>query len=104
MKKYKWIERLINKVTNNKTPNNTTFQFYGHEIVLQSSTPDFTRVIVNGQDKGGITKNIMDFSLDFLTKKCTANYMQIPEFLDSVKSGLNNAYQENWFIDCQIFK
>ena len=58
---YKWLSRLVNKITKSEQSLNDYFEFYGHEITLQSGTRDYVAVYIN---EYGI-----DFSFDFWTNE-----------------------------------
>lgn len=65
-KQYRWIDRLIERITKKTQPTNDTFCFYGHLIVLQSGTVDYTNVMVyNTTDP--YTGMLAEFSFDFWT-------------------------------------
>lgn len=102
MKRTKWIEKLIGKITDGDTPNNYQFYCYGKEVIMQSGTEDYTSIDVRGKDERGRMDYIMQFSLDFWTYECVIEYMEYPEYLTAVKSALKNLYARNWtFIDNQ---
>lgn len=102
MKRTKWIEKLVDKITDGDTLNNNQFYCYGKEVIMQSGTEDYTSVNVRGKDERGKMDYIMQFSLDFLTYECVIEYMEYPEYLDAIKSALKNLYSRNWtFIDNQ---
>lgn len=66
-KTYKFIERLIDKVTTSKS-NNTEFVCYGHLVELLSGTEDYVSVtIYNTDDRYG--GEMADFNFDYLTKE-----------------------------------
>ena len=93
MKRTKWIEKLIEKITDGDTPNDYQFYCYGKEVIMQSGTEDYTSVDVRGKDERGRMDYIMQFSLE---------YMEYPEYLDAVKSALKKLYARNWtFTDNQ---
>lgn len=63
-KTYKFINRLINKITLNGQPNNDSFFYYGHWVELQSGTVDYVSVIIyNTSDRYSGT--LMEFQFDF---------------------------------------
>lgn len=102
MKRTKWIEKLIEKITDGDTPNDYQFYCYGKEVIMQSGTEDYTSVDVRGKDERGRMDYIMQFSLDFWTYECVIEYMEYPEYLDAVKSALKKLYARNWtFTDNQ---
>ena len=66
-KTYKFIEKLIDKVTTSKS-NNTEFVCYGHLVELLSGTEDYVSVtIYNTDDRYG--GGMADFDFDYLTKE-----------------------------------
>jgi len=66
-KTYKFIEKLIDKVTTSKR-NNTEFVCYGHLVELLSGTEDYVSVtIYNTDDRYG--GGMADFDFDYLTKE-----------------------------------
>lgn len=66
-KTYKFIEKLIDKVTTSKS-NNTEFVCYGHLVELLSGTEDYVSVtIYNTDDRYG--EGMADFDFDYLTKE-----------------------------------
>lgn len=68
-KSYKWLLRLIDKITNKDCSNNNAFTFYGREVVLQSGTSDYMDVTIHDRD-GQIC-----FSFDFWIKElCLTSY------------------------------
>lgn len=66
MKQQKWIDRLVERITKKSQPTNDTFCFYGHLVIMQSGTPEYTDVMVYGttdQYEGMLA----EFSFDFWT-------------------------------------
>lgn len=91
-KNTKWIERLLDKITDGcKTTNNENFSYYGKEVTLQSGTEAYVSVLVNEKHN-----TIMDFSLDFWTHECVIDWVEYPEYLDAIKSALRKLYYRNW--------
>lgn len=64
-KSYKWLSRLIDKITKSDQPNNDSFVYYGHLVSLQSGTRDFVDVYISDMDY----RNQWHFSFDFWTKE-----------------------------------
>lgn len=67
-KSYKWLARLIDKITKTDCPNNNYFWYYGREINLQSGTRDYVSVTIAEDDRGW-RKNQIEFNFDFWTKE-----------------------------------
>lgn len=62
--------KLINKICNQNTPLNTSFNWYNkYKVTLQSGTNDFVSVYVENPNINHLPKCIASFSIDFLTKK-----------------------------------
>lgn len=66
-KSYKWLKRLVDKITKTDCPNNNYFWYYGHEVSLTSGTRDYVSVLIAEDDRGW-RKNQIDFSFDYWTK------------------------------------
>lgn len=64
-KSYKWVKRLINKITKDDAPLNNHFEYYGYTIMQGSGTRDFTDVTI--LDKKN--HSIAEFDYDFLTEE-----------------------------------
>lgn len=63
-KNYRWMERLIDKITQKDCPNNNYFTYYGHEVVLQSGTRDYMDVTISKDNH-----ELVSFNFDFWTKE-----------------------------------
>lgn len=63
---YKWINRLVEKITKTESPLNNEFDYYGRHIVQLSGTPDYTEVTI--WDDNSRYGDLASFSFDFLTK------------------------------------
>ena len=62
--------KLINKICNQNTPFNTSFNWFNkYKVTLQSGTDDFTSVYVENTEINHLPTCIASFSIDFLTKK-----------------------------------
>lgn len=59
-KSYKWIEKLIDKITKDDFPNNVSFTYYGHDITCSSGTNGYVNVYCG---------KLFDFSFDYWTKR-----------------------------------
>ena len=82
-KNYKWISRLINKITKTDCPNNCDFIYYNHAMHLQSGMRDYVDVSV-------IT--MTNFSFDFLTKELVfESYMDF-DIRDTIICALKHIY------------
>lgn len=67
-KTYKWLARLIDKITKSDCPNNNFFLYYGREVNLQSGTRDYVSVTIS-EDDGGWHRNEISFNFDFYYKE-----------------------------------
>lgn len=64
---YKWIYRLIDKITQSDSPNNNDFTFYGHHINQSSGKVDYTSVTI--WEDTQYRHELADFSFDYWTKE-----------------------------------
>lgn len=94
MKTYKWIDRLIDKITLNNQNNNDCFTFFGHEIVLQSGTTDFMDVCIRKK-----SIELVRFDFDFLTMELHFDAYKDYKTRDSVISGFKKCYEKIKIID-----
>ena len=88
-KSYKWLERLIDKITRDDCPNNNSFNFYGHQVDLQSGTRDFTDVHI--YDKSGRWQT--NFSFDFWTKELDFSAYTDYDERDTIIKAFRSIYQ-----------
>lgn len=96
-KTYKWLARLIDKITKSDCPNNNFFLYYGREVNLQSGTRDYVSVTISEDDRGWKVNQI-SFSFDFWTKELVfTGYNNYDE-----RDAIINAFKEiyNDFFDC----
>lgn len=64
-KSYKWLERLIDKITKSDQLNNDSFVYYGHLVTLQSGTRDYVDVYITDMNYN----HQKEFDFDFWTKE-----------------------------------
>lgn len=64
-KSYKWLERLIDKITKSDQLNNDSFVYYGHLVTLQSGTRDYVDVYITDMNYN----HHKEFDFDFWTKE-----------------------------------
>ena len=103
-KSYKWLARLVDKITKTDCPNNNYFGYYGHIVTLSSGTRDYVSVTIAENDRGW-QKNQIEFNFDFWTKKldfeCYNDYDERDAIIKAFKSiyGRNNisvVYDAPW--------
>lgn len=85
-KNYKWIARLIDKITKTDCPNNNHFYFYGREVNLQSGMGDYMDVYVtNGRSS-------INFNFDFFTKDLCLESYENYEQRDAIIKAFRSIY------------
>lgn len=88
-KSYKWLARLVDKITKNDCPNNNYFRYYGHIITLSSGTRDYVSVTIAEYDRGW-ERNQIEFNFDFWTKElnfeCYNDYDERDAIIKAFKS------------------
>ena len=85
-KNYKWIARLIDKITKTDCPNNNHFYFYGREVNLQSGMSDYMDVYVT-DDRSSI-----NFNFDFFTKDLCLESYENYEQRDAIIKAFRSIY------------
>ena len=74
--------KLINKICNQNTPFNTSFNWFNkYKVTLQSGTDDFTSVYVENTEINHLPTCIASFSIDFLTKNSLLNRLMLKMIL-----------------------
>lgn len=64
-KSYKWMVRLIDRITQNDQSNNDSFIYYGHRVNLSSGTRDYVSVDIYDMNY----REEIGFSFDFWTEE-----------------------------------
>ena len=91
-KTYKWLTRLIDRITKSEQANNDFFVYYGHRVTLQSGTRDYVSVNVADMDY----RHQIDFSFDYWTKElCFEGYNEYEE-RDAIIRAFRRIYDEDW--------
>lgn len=91
-KSYKWLFRLIDKITNKDCPNNNHFIYYGHNVDLTSGTRDYVSCYVSKSDLSRRSVPIIDFSFDFWTKELVFDFYTDYEIRNAVFHAFKSLY------------
>ncbi len=92
-KAYKWLERLVDKITKKDCPNNNYFEYYGHRVDLQSGTVDYVDVHISDMDYN----NQINFSFDYWTfDLCFFSYNNFDE-RDSIIRAFKGIYSDRFY-------
>lgn len=89
-KTYKFIEKLIDKVTTSES-NNMSFTCYGHLVELQSGTTDYVSVTIYKTDDR-YEGEVADFSFDYLTKELHFVFSESKALTDKITSAFAALY------------
>lgn len=89
-KTYKFINKLINKVTTSKS-NNMYFTYCGHLVELSSGTKDYvSATIYNTDDR--YEGEIADFSYDYWTHKLHFRYSECKVLTERIINAFKTLY------------
>lgn len=94
-KSYKWLSRLIDKITKSDCPNNNYFRYYGRIVTLQSGTRDYVGVNISELDSRGFHVNQIDFNFDFWTKEIVFEGYNNYDERDAIISAFQNIYNDS---------
>lgn len=90
---YKFIKRLIDRITSVSQSNNDSFTYYGHFVNLQSGTRDFVAVtIYKGADM--YSGSMADFTFDFWTKQLHIEYAESDSMEEAIITALKKLYNQ----------
>ena len=87
-KKMNCLPRILDKITNKTTSNNTEFTYYGYKVELKSGLVDFTTVTI--KDKHN--HEILELDLDFRLLTCKFIKCDSSDIHDCVVDTLNEFY------------
>lgn len=88
---YKFIKRLIDRITSVSQSNNDSFTYYGHFVNLQSGTRDYVAVtIYKGADM--YSGSMADFTFDFWTKQLHIEYAESDSMDEAIITALKKLY------------
>ena len=86
--KMKCLPRLLEKITNTNTQNNSEFTYYGYKVLMLSGTVDYTDVSIRDRHN----KIVVEFTLDFLTLECEIESYIDYDIRDSLVKTLKELY------------
>lgn len=90
-KQYKWIGRLIQRITRKEQSCNDTFYFYGHMVVLQSGTKDYMDIMVyNGGDQW--SGMLAEFTFDFWTYELDVLFVEDDDLGKTIARSFKDIY------------
>lgn len=92
----RFLPRLLDKITNTDTPNNSEFTYYGYHVTMLSGMQDYTNVEI--KDKKN--KTILSFDLDFLTLECVIDSYDSYQMRDALIDAVKHIYgNKMYFFD-----
>lgn len=86
--KMKCLPRLLEKITNVNTQNNSEFTYYGYKVLMLSGTVDYTDVTIRDRHNN----IVIEFTLDFLTLECEIESYIDYDTRDSLVKTLKELY------------
>ena len=92
-KAYKFIKRLIDRITSVSQSNNDTFVYYGQSVILQSGTRDFVSVTIK-ENEDVYSASVVDFSFDFWTKRLIIDYADNRELEKRIIDSFKKLYNQ----------
>ena len=91
-KTYKWLERLIDRITKTEQSNNDPFIYYGRRITLESGTRDYVSVHISDMDY----RNQKEFSIDFWTYELDFTSYEDYDERDAIIRAFKRIYNDGW--------
>lgn len=95
MKRYKYIHRLVEKITTSPS-NNMEFSCYGHLVSLESGTDGYVSVTVyHTTDR--YSGELADFSFDYWTHELYVEYTEDERLFDAIVRAFRDIYAGRGF-------
>ncbi len=91
---YKYVGRLVHRITRKAQPLNDAFRYYGRNIVLQSGMKEFVVVTVKEIDDRHFG-DTLEFDYDFMTHKLFFNSTQCRKMTERVIDGFKEIYGQD---------
>ena len=92
---FKYLSRLVDKITKKSQPNNDNFIYYNHQVTLQSGTVDFVGVTIQDMD----FQNEINFSFDYWTKELVFESYNNYEERDAIIKAFKDIYGHVKIVD-----
>ena len=88
---YKFIKRLIDRITSVNQPNNDCFTYFGHYVSLQSGTIDYVAVTIC-RNCDMYSGSIAEFTFDYWTKQLHIEYVENDNLEKAIVRGFKSLY------------
>lgn len=88
---YKFIKRLIDRITSVNQSNNDCFTYFGHYVSLQSGTVDYVAVTIC-RNCDMYSGSIAEFTFDFWTKKLHIEYADNDSMEEAIIKAFKSLY------------
>ncbi len=88
---YKFIKRLIDRITSVNQSNNDSFTYFGHYVSLQSGTRDYVAVTIC-RNSDMYSGSRAEFSFDFWTKQLHIEYAENDSLEEALIRAFKNLY------------
>lgn len=89
---YKFIKRLIDRITSVNQSNNDCFTYFGHYVSLQSGTVDYVAVTIC-RNCDMYSGSIAEFNFDYWTKQLHIEYAENDNLEKAIVRGFKSLYQ-----------
>ena len=88
---YKFIKRLIDRITSVNQSNNDCFTYFGHYVSLQSGTIDYVAVTIC-RNCDMYSGSIAEFTFDYWTKQLHIEYAENDNLEKAIVRGFKSIY------------
>lgn len=88
---YKFITRLIDRITSVSQSTNDSFIYYGHHVNLQSGTRDYVAVTIC-RNSDMYSGSLADFTFDFWTKQLHIEHVNNDSMEEAIIRAFKSLY------------
>ena len=88
---YKFVKRLINRITSVSQSTNDSFIYYGHHVNMQSGTRDYVAVTIC-RNSDMYSGSLAEFTFDFWTKQLHIEYAESDSMEEAIITAFRSLY------------
>lgn len=99
--RYKYVEKLVGRITSSSQPNNAEFDYYGHLVTVSSGCADYFAVTVY-RTTDRYSGEVADFSFEYAwTPSLFVEFAESDEMEAAIIQGFRNIYGKRLSVEIE---